>query len=75
MSDTECLALSAAAMRMRRSRQRRRDGLRCIQVELRETEIDALIRKKLLTTDARNDDKAVRTALYAHFDRTLGAAS
>jgi hypothetical protein len=29
---------SPAAMRMRRSRERRREGLRCIRVELRETE-------------------------------------
>jgi len=32
---------SPAAERMRR--QRRRDGFRCLMVELRETEIDALI--------------------------------
>jgi hypothetical protein len=30
---------------MRRHRERRRDGMRCLTIELRETEIDALIRK------------------------------
>ena len=35
-------ASSAAALRMRRHRERRRDGLRCMTIELRETEIDAL---------------------------------
>jgi hypothetical protein len=36
-------ARTAAAERMRRHRQRRRDGLRCLMIELRETEVDALI--------------------------------
>jgi len=40
--------LSPAAERMRRHRQRRRKGLQCIVVELRQSEIEALIRKKLL---------------------------
>ena len=46
---------SAAALRMRRHRERRRDGMRCVTIELRETEILALIRKGHLTDDARND--------------------
>ena len=32
---------------------RRRDGLRCMTIELRETEVTALIRKRLLKEDAR----------------------
>jgi hypothetical protein len=35
---------------MRRHRQRRRDALRCIVIELRETEIDALIPKRIAET-------------------------
>jgi SOS response regulatory protein OraA/RecX len=66
-------ALTPAAERMRRSRKRRRDGMRCVRVELRETEIDALIRSNLLTADARNDLQAIRKALYAHLEDTLGA--
>jgi hypothetical protein len=58
---------------MRRHRERRRDGLRCLSIELRETEIDALIRKRLLPAETRNNLKAVREALYAHLDSTLGA--
>jgi hypothetical protein len=38
---------SPAAERMRRHRQRRRDGLRCLTVELRDREIDELIRRGL----------------------------
>jgi hypothetical protein len=52
---TSPIARSVAAQRMRAHRQRRRDGLRCIVVQLRETEIDELIRRKLSQADARND--------------------
>ena len=61
----------SAAKRMRYHRERRREGLRCITIELRETEIDELIRRKLLQADARNDIYAIREALHMHFDRTL----
>jgi hypothetical protein len=64
---------SSAAERMRAHRQRRRDGLRCLTIELRVTEIDALIRKGTLKADARNDPDAIRDALYVHLDRTLDA--
>ena len=64
---------SSAAERMRAHRQRRRDGLRCLTIELRETEIDALICKGGLKADARNRPDAIRDALYAHLERTLDA--
>ena len=41
-------ACSPAASRMRLHRQRRRLGLRCIVIELRETEVDELVRRGLL---------------------------
>ena len=44
-------------------------------VELRETEIDTLIREGLLNAETRNDPFDIRKALYAHLDRTLGAMS
>jgi hypothetical protein len=62
---------STAAERMRAHRQRRRDGLRCLMIELRDTEIDALMHNGLLQSDARNDPHAIRDALYGHLDRTL----
>jgi hypothetical protein len=64
---------SAAAERMRRHRERRRDGLRCLTIELRETEIDELIQKELLNPETRNDTSAIIDALYAFLDRTLDA--
>jgi hypothetical protein len=69
---TEPASRTAAAERMRRHRQRRRDGLRCFMIELRETEIDALIRKKLLAAENRHDYDSVQSALYAFLDRALG---
>jgi hypothetical protein len=68
---TEATAPSAAALRMRRHRERRRDGLRCMTIELRDTEIDALIRRGLLEEDARNNRRAVISAFYGFLDRTL----
>ena len=63
---------SAAAERMRRHRERRRDGLRCLTIELRETEIDTLARNGFLEADARNDLRAIEMALYEFLERTLG---
>ena len=68
----EPAARSPAAERMRRHRQRRQDGLRCLIIELRETEIDELVRRKLLKPETRNDLDAVKDAVYAHLDSTLG---
>jgi hypothetical protein len=68
---TEPAARSAAAERMRLHRERRRNGMRCLTIELRETEIDALIRKGLLKSETRNDPSAVSDALYAFLDDTL----
>jgi hypothetical protein len=68
----ERTARSAAAERMRLHRERRRQGLRCLTIELRETEIEALICNGFLRLETRNDASAVTEALYAFFDRTLG---
>jgi hypothetical protein len=64
---------TAAAERMRLHRERRRLGLRCLLIELRETEINALIRKGLLKPETRNNPTALSGALYAFLDGTLGA--
>jgi len=63
---------SPAAERMRRHRQRRRDGMRCITIEIRETEIDALIKLGLLKPEMRNNPAEIKDALYALLERTLG---
>lgn len=62
---------SPAAERMRRHRERRRDGMRCLWIELRDTEIDALERKGLLKPNTRTDQNAIAEALYSYLERTL----
>ena len=59
---------SPAAERMRLHRERKKNGMRCLMIELRETEIDALIRKGFLKADTRNDTQAIIDALYSYFD-------
>ena len=60
-----------AAERMRRHRERRREGLRCLWVEILETELDALVRAGLLEPTSRHNENAIADALYAHLGRTL----
>ena len=63
---------SPAADRMRLYRERRRIGLRCIMIQLRETEIDVLVRKGLLNQGRRDDRSAIVEALHVYLERTLG---
>ena len=65
---TGALPPPTAAERMRWHRERRRNGLRCLIIELRDSEINALIGRKAV---ARNDQDAIRDALYEHLERTL----
>jgi hypothetical protein len=60
-----------AAQRMRRHRERQRKGLRCLTIELREVEIDQLIRSKRLSPEGRANPDASRRALYQYLDHTL----
>jgi hypothetical protein len=72
VSSAEPATRTAAAERMRRHRQRRRDGFRCLMIELRETEIDALISNGLLAAHNRQDYESVQSALYAFLDDAFG---
>lgn len=62
------LSCSAAAERMRRHRERRSKGLRCLTVQLRETEVDTLIRWGFLPSGQRNDRRAVVKAVHGLLD-------
>jgi hypothetical protein len=64
---------SAAAERMRLHRERRRQGLRCLRIELHVTEIEALVGLGLLKAEMGDDPGEVSVALYEHLNRTLGA--
>ena len=60
--------VTAGARRMRASRQRQREGLRCVTLELREVEIDRLIDLGHLRQDEREDRNHVLLALYRFLD-------
>jgi hypothetical protein len=62
---------SSGAERMRRHRDRRQKGLRCVRIELREAEIDTLVRRGRLARDSRGDLAAVRKALHGFLDDHL----
>ena len=62
---------SSVAHRMRLYRARKLAGLRCLTLEVRETEIAALVRKGLLSADSQTDAKAIRDAFYSLLDRSL----
>ena len=69
------IARTRGAERMRRCRRRRRDGLRCYRLELRDSEIKALVRRGLLLASEQADTNAITKAMYAFFDRTLGRST
>jgi len=48
---------------MRRYRKQRRQGLRSVRILLDETDIDALIRMRLLKEDQRQNVEALQTAV------------
>ena len=56
---------SPAAQRMRRYRKHRKQGLRSVRILLDQTDIDALIRMKLLKKDQRQDVEALQTAVLS----------
>jgi hypothetical protein len=82
MTDTETTATppaieppppSAAAKRMRLHRERRRQGLRCLTIELRETEVSDLIKHGFLRSEDQNEPEALRKALSLFLDRGVKA--
>jgi len=62
---------TSAAERMRRHRQRRRKGVRIVRIQLRATEIDALIRKGYLDQKSRDDLDALEFGVDAFVDDAL----
>ena len=49
---------------MKLHRQRKKSGLRCLIIELRDGEIDALIARKFLKPEMRDDREAIVDAIY-----------
>ena len=69
---TEIIAVKiqplTASERVHRTRERKRNGIMYLGLEIRPTERDALIRIGLLNKADRNNKTAVRDALYAYFE-------
>jgi hypothetical protein len=61
----------SGVVRQIRYRQRRRNGVRCLRIELHESEVDALVRLGWLSTDGRRNNEAVIAALYHFFEHTF----
>jgi hypothetical protein len=57
---------------MDRHRQRRREGLRCIFLSVRETEIATLVSLGLLSAQQVSDQRAIAKAMGKFLDRALG---
>jgi hypothetical protein len=71
IDQSEPEGVSAAAERMRRYRERRRDGLRCFTLEIRDEEIDALIKRGHLAASDRDDTAAILLAFYGFLEKSL----
>jgi hypothetical protein len=68
---TKELSRSASAVRMRQHRARRRKRMRCLTIELRNSEIEEFIRRKRLSPEDRDDPKALRRTVHQYLDDTL----
>jgi hypothetical protein len=50
---------------MRRSRERRKNGMFCLTLELRESEVDAFVRCGRIKPEERASPAAIREAVYS----------
>jgi hypothetical protein len=57
---------------MARLRRRRRDGIRCYTILLRDREIEILVRLGLLSPAERSNRYSIVEAVHRFFDETLG---
>jgi hypothetical protein len=62
-----------AAERMRRSRERRREGVRHVGIDIRDTESAELVRRGLLAPSDQDDPAAISGALGRLLDEVLSA--
>lgn len=61
----------SSAERMRSHRNRRRQRIRCVTIELHELEVEALVRKVWLKAETRNDPAALVEALHGYLGYSL----
>jgi hypothetical protein len=65
---TNAKSSSPGAIRMERSRDRRRRHLRCVTIQVRDREIAAFIRSGYLLRERREDPKAIAHAVHQLLD-------
>jgi hypothetical protein len=65
-------ARSPAATRTASYRARRRAGLRCVTIQVRQSELDLLVKWDLLAPEQRTNRGAITQALHRFLDNTLG---
>lgn len=71
-SDT---SITRGALRMRASRQRRREGKQCVTLDIRNSEVQRLIDLGYLQRDRSGDKNELLLALYLFLDNSdLGVA-
>jgi hypothetical protein len=67
--------ISSGALRMRISRQRRREKMRCLTIEIRDAEVDRLVALGHLRATNRDDKNEVVQSIYRFLDQSaLGDA-
>lgn len=57
---------------MRRSRERQRKEMVFVGIEVKYSEVDELVRRGLLATEAQGDTSAIAAAVEALLETTLG---
>jgi len=62
---------AGAAQRMARSRERRREGLRFVGIDVFDVQVEHLVRRGLLAEANKNDTAAIGAALERLFDGLL----
>lgn len=67
--------MSKSAARMSLHRERRKRGLKCVTLEIRTTEISALVKRGLLADADKASTTALRDALHGHLGKTLTGAA
>jgi hypothetical protein len=65
---TTAKSSSPGAIRMARSRDRRRKHLRCVTIQVRDREIAAFIRAGYLPRESRTNPKAIAHAIHGFLD-------
>jgi cytochrome oxidase assembly protein ShyY1 len=73
MNTVEPMPTSPAARRMRRHRKRRAEGLRCVTILIRETDVDVLVGRGWLKPEMRNIRTAISNAVHELLDEIVSA--